>query len=115
MRSGPKKLPNAPTTWRDVWYWCEDIEHRWGYFVNVTISPPLPSQLKVRFVVQVNGRKLKVGDPQRESTVTKWRCVTQEGLTAETVALQMVVELHQKLDTEEYDAERAALASGAMF
>jgi hypothetical protein len=47
--------------------------------------------------------------------VQKYRNVEQIGVTAEMIALQLLVELHQKLDNEEYEAERAALEAGAMF
>jgi len=113
--SGPRKYPNAPVTWEEVWHWTEDIAKRWGYYITVTVSPPLPSTKKVRFVVAVNGTKLRVNDPQRDSRVQRWRNVEHNGLTAEVVALQMVVELHQKLDNEEYAAERAALEAGALL
>jgi hypothetical protein len=114
-RSGPRSYPNAPVIWEEVWEWARDIEEKWGYYIKIEIHPPLPSMKKVRFCVQVFGRKLKVGDPSKDSTVQKYRNVEQIGVTAEMIALQLLVELHQKLDNEEYEAERAALEAGAMF
>ena len=115
QRSGPKKYPEAPTTWEDVWYWGREIEKRWVYDLKVTVHPPLNSQTGQRFVVMVELTKLKVNDPNRQSTMTKWRGVEGRKLTAEVIALQMLVEMHRDLDNEELDRERAALAAGAMF
>ena len=83
--------------------------------MKVSVHPPLNSQTGQRFVVLVELAKLKVSDPGRLSTITKWRGVEGLKLTAETVALQMLVEMHRDLDNEELDRERAALAAGAMF
>lgn len=114
-RSGPRKDPNTPVVWEQVWDWCRDIEAKWGYHLCVTITQPIGSKKGDRFTVALVGEKLKVGDPSRCSSVTKWRTVHREGLTAEVVALQLAVELHQALDREDYAAERAALDAGAMF
>ena len=114
-RSGPRKEPHAPVLWEEVWQWCEDIEKRWGYTVRVEISPPLRSQRNARFVVAVTGKKLSINSNQQGSTVTRWLSVVNEAVTAETIAMQLVIDLHCKLDREEYEAERAALASGALL
>jgi hypothetical protein len=115
MRSGPHQFPKAKVLWEEVFTWARDIEEKWGYYLSVVVNAPLPSQRKVRFVVSITGRKMRVGDPQMNSTILKYRNVQHEDLTAEQVALSMLVELHRKLDNDEYEAERATLSSGALF
>jgi hypothetical protein len=114
-RSGPRKLPNAPVLWEEVWTWCDDITSRFGYDAKVVIFPPLPVKHPVRFSVMVELRKIKVSDPQKDTTITKWRGVVDSTLTAEQVALTMVVEIHRQLDSEELERERAALTAGLLL
>lgn len=115
MRSGPRKDPNAPTKWEEVWWWCEDIGRRWGYEACVKVFPPLPSQKRARFVILVELKRIAAEDGGKGSTMTKWRAVVDGRATAEQVALNLVVELHRQLDNEELERERAALTAGAMF
>ena len=114
-RSGPRKDPSAPAKWDEVWWWCAEIEKRWGYWAKVIITPPLPTKDPVRFNVCVVLEILSVQDPRLRTKVEKWRSVRGEGLTAEFTALQLVVELHRALDTEELERERAALEAGALL
>jgi hypothetical protein len=114
-RSGPRKPPNAPVKWEEVWWWCEDIERRWGYAAQVSVFPPLPTKKRLRFSLLVELKRLKVDDGGKDSTMKKWRGVEDQSLTAEAVALTMVVELHRQLDNEELERERAAYTAGAMF
>ena len=114
-RSGPRKEPNAPVTWDEVWWWCDEITKRWGYQPKVEIYPPLPSQVKDRFVVCLELKRVAAADSARGSTMTKWRGVRDSRLTAEQVALTMAVELHRQLDNEELERERTALSSGLLI
>jgi hypothetical protein len=96
-----------------VWQWCDDITERWGYQPKVTIYPPLPTNKKVRFCVQVELKIMSIQDPRLDTKAQKWRNVEDQSLTAEQVALTMVVEMHRQLDNEELERERAAYAMGA--
>lgn len=113
-RSGPRKEPNAPVVWEEVWQWAADIRERWGYETKVTVYPPLPSKPRVRFCVQVELKIMSVQDPRLDTKAQKWRNVEDGRLTAEQVALTMVVELHRQLDNEELERERYAYASGLL-
>jgi hypothetical protein len=114
-RSGPQRDTQAPAKWEEVWWWGNEIEKRWGYSVMVSIFPPLPSKKDVRYVVSVEATKMSVKDNQKDTKMRRWRSVQQKGLTAETVALQLLVDWHRQLDNEELERERAAEAAGAMF
>jgi hypothetical protein len=81
----------------------------------VIVSPPLESQTGVRFTVQVELKIMGIQDPRLDTKMTHWRSVSSNKLTAEFTALQLVVEMHRRLDNEELEREREALTAGAMF
>lgn len=114
-RSGPRKYPNAPAKWEEVWWWCSEITKRWGYDAKVGVYPPLPGKDKVRFIVLLELKRVQANDSARGSSLTKWRNVEDDSLTAEQVALTMAVELHRWLDSEEMERERQAYVAGALL
>lgn len=116
MRTGnARRDTQAAVKWEEVWWWCEEIRKRWGYQYKVTVFPPLPSQTDVRFTVAVELLIMDVQDPRLRTKMSKHRPVSSSTLTAETIALQLAVELHRNLDNEELERERSALVQGAMF
>ena len=114
-RSGPRKSPNAPVMWEEVWWWSREIAKHWGYETKVSIHPPIDCVKNQRFTVLVELKRLRVDDSGKDTTITKWRGVKDQSLTAEQVALTMVVELHRQLDNEEMERERQAYAMGALL
>lgn len=114
-RSGPRKEPNSPVSWEEVWWWARDIERKWGYWAKVEVCQPTDEVKDERFSVNVSLKKLSVQDPQRDSTIQKWRKIDGVRVTVQQTALQLLVEMHRSLDSEELERERAALVQGAMF
>lgn len=94
--------------WTDVWLWLDEIRRAFGLWGQVTLHPPMPSQKDHphgQAVVQLKrwregGEEVKLTayvflpDPSRSS--------------AQAVVLQLVVQLHNQLDREVYEAERAS-------
>ena len=115
MRSGPRKDTGAPATWEEVWWWGREISKEWGYDVKVSIYPPLKSNPNVKFVVLVELKSVRHDSTYMGSTITKWRAVESDRLTAEFTALQLLVEMHRSLDNEAIDRERAALRQGELL
>jgi len=114
-RSGPRKDPNSPVSWEEVWWWAADIQKRWGYWTNITIGQPTDTNKSELFSVCVTLTILSVQDPRLDSKVQKWRTIDGVRVTVQQTALQLLVELHRSLDSEELERERAALVQGAMF
>lgn len=114
-RSGPRRSPHAPVLWEEVWSWCADVANRWGYETKVSIFPPIETVKDQRFTILVEMKRIRADDAGKGSTITKWRGVKDSSLTAEQVALTMVVEMHRNLDNEEMERERQAYAMGALL
>jgi hypothetical protein len=114
-RSGPKKDTVAPVRWEEVWWWARDIQRRWGYWTKIEVCQPIDELVDERFTVNVNLSVMDVKDPRSRSSINKWRKVDGLRVTVELTALQLLVEVHRSLDSEELEAERAALVQGALF
>lgn len=114
-RKNGSRDSDAPVTWEEVWSWLDDIEEKWGYSGVVTVSRPLGSKPDVRYTVALKFQCLRVDDPRMGSLAHKWRSVENSRLSAETVALQMAVEVHRSLDMAVWQAEQAAFEAGALL
>lgn len=104
----PKGWNVSGPCWEDVWAWARDLREEYGYWVTVTVTPPLPSlEKRIAYNVVVVA-KLNSSDSQNHH-ITKHLAV---GLAAHTppeaVALQLVSAIYQDVDRRRYEAERAA-------
>ena len=105
----------AGVQWPDVWKWADAIRDEFGLWVDITICPPLPSQkrksygtLSVRLTRYLEGRQVE--------SMLAWRPLPQPDVcSAESVALQLLVQMHKQLDLNAFEAERATLRQGGMF
>lgn len=101
--------------WPDVWKWAADVFETFGLVVEVKLHPPLwvtrqpYGTLSVTLSAQVEGVGLQVRHH-------KWVALPQPGrVSAEQLALQLLVSLHQQLDTEAYAAERETVRQGGLL
>jgi len=105
----------AGVQWPDVWKWADVIRDEYGLWTDVTLAPPLPCQkgrkygvLSVRLTRYIDGREVE--------QVVGWRELPPPSTcSAEGVALQLLVKMHQELDRAAWEAERATLEQGGMF
>lgn len=95
-------------TWADVWAWCGELRDHWGLWCVVSVVPPLPTlEQKMWGTVVVRAERHYEGG-KVEAHVMQ-RVLPYGGKeSAEQCALFLVSALHQRLDSEELAAERAA-------
>jgi len=105
----------AAVTWEDVWSWAESLYNTYGYSVKVSVTPPLPSKVQVRAIVEVKLTRIRFDDPTRDSSTSAWRNARYDGKSVEAVALQLLVEIDAKLERQAWEAERAAVENGSLL
>jgi len=101
--------------WPDVWKWAADIEQTFGLHCTVSLHPPISvkSQPYGTLSVQLSAVVEGVGMQVR---LHKWVAMPAPGrVSAEQLALQLLVSLHQQLDTRAYEAERETRSLGGWF
>jgi len=105
----------AGVTWADVWHWADEIRDAFGLHVSVSLYPSLVGKKQPYGTIAVSLSAVieGVGMQVRHH---KWVALPEPGrVSAEQLALQMLVSLHQQLDTLSYEAEREAVRLGLMF
>lgn len=117
MSRNTKKQVTVKTgvSWPDVWQWADSVRDTWGYNAVFKVCQPLQTQKGLTAVVVLELTKLRITDPQMNSSIKRWRNVPEKGATVEDIALQLLVEVDAGLDREAWSAERAALDSGALL
>jgi len=102
------KRKMGAVTWADVWPWCGELRDHWGLWCVITVVPALPTleQKMWGTVVLTATRHHEGGKAEVHILQKTLPCGGVE--TAEVCALFLVSQLHQRLDSEELAAERAA-------
>lgn len=101
--------------WRDIWAWCDELRDDYGYWADVIVSPPLPSQKGVLArVTVVATRQAGVEAATQKITASQLLSVSSAA-TVQEMVLQMVCSLVQQLDREVYQAESAAVEQGLLL
>jgi hypothetical protein len=95
--------------WPDVWAWAASIREEFGYWADIHLAPPLPNSprrgrwgtLAIDLTMYLKGDEM--------GRIHVWTYLVEPGkATAEEQALQLLVSLHQQLDSAAWEAERAA-------
>jgi hypothetical protein len=101
--------------WPDVWVWADQIRQEFGFWTDIRIGPPLPSAPKRGKwgTISVTLAKYQEGGSSR--SIHRWAYLCDPmRCRAEDQALQLLVAMHQQLDTEAWEAERATRPPAGM-
>lgn len=101
-----RKVPGV--AWADVWAWADAIHREFGFYTHVVLDPPTGAPydrwgtLSVQLYVLVPGVGAQVRHTAWLRMPEPCRC------SAEQLALQQLVSLHQKLDGAVWASGEAA-------